>query len=101
MIRHIILWKFKNELSETEKKQYAEKIKRELTALSLVIPSIREIEVQSIPLSSSSADMMLNSLFDHKDGLADYQVHPEHVKVKNFIGTVMQERLCMDYESES
>ena len=33
-----------------------------------------------------------------REALADYQVHPEHEAVKEFIGAVTAERWVVDYE---
>ena len=58
---------------------------------------IIEIKVHINELSSSNRDIILNSLFESEKALADYQVHPEHEKIGEFIGSVLKNRACIDY----
>ena len=43
MIRHIVMWNFKNEFSQRENKANAERVKRELEALPEHIKEIVEL----------------------------------------------------------
>jgi len=97
MIRHIVAWNFKEGLTESEKRAHAEKIKRELEALPQHIEGIVEITVHIDLLPSSTRSVMLNSLHESVDALQVYQAHPEHQKVGAYIGSVMQDRVCVDY----
>jgi hypothetical protein len=36
-------------------------------------------------------------LFENEEALATYQAHPEHKRVSVFVGSVMQDRACIDY----
>lgn len=97
MIRHIVTWNFKEELTEEEKAVSKEKIKRELEGLKQLISEIVDIEVVIEPLASSTADVMLDSLFENEEHLNTYQQHPEHKRVGAYIKDVMTNRNCMDY----
>jgi len=97
MVRHIVAWEFKDGFSDAEKKENALKIKTSLEALPQFIDGIVEINVYIDPLSSSNRDAVLSSLFAGEEALAAYQAHPEHKKVSAFVGTVMQNRVCLDY----
>ncbi len=100
MIRHIVSWKFKDGFSETENTQNALIIKEKLENLSKIIEGIVELKVYITDVSSSDKDLILNSLFVDEKALSEYQVHPEHKKAGAFIGTVLQDRVCMDYYEE-
>ena len=97
MIRHIVMWNFKDGFSREENRGNAQKVKAELESLANIIPGIVSLEVVIDALSSSSRDIALNSLFVSEKTLAAYQVHPEYVRVSQFVGTVMTNRACFDY----
>ena len=100
MVKHIILWQLKDELSAEEKKQVKADIKAGLEGLAGQIPGLLDIKVQIEGLASSNADLMLDSLFDSEESLKGYAVHPAHVAVAD--GVVRPNtklRVCLDYEA--
>lgn len=99
MVKHIILWQLKDELSDQEKAEVKKGIKEGLEALYGVIPGLREISVQTEGLMSSNADVMLDSSFEDEAALKVYSTHPEHVKVADGkVRPYTKNRVCMDYE---
>lgn len=99
MVKHIILWQLKDELSEEEKVEVKAGIKTGLESLAGKIPGLLEIKVQTEGLASSNAEVMLDSTFENETALKVYAAHPEHVavadsKVRPFTKT----RLCLDFE---
>lgn len=99
MIKHVILWKLKDEYSEEEKTAIKAGIKAGLEGLKGVIPGLIEITVNQNGLASSNADVMLDSTFESVDALKNYAVHPAHVDVANTkVRPFTQTRLCLDYE---
>ena len=97
MLRHIVTWNYKEGVAEGENKENALKVKFDLEALKHYIDEIIDIKVHINNLSSSTKDIMLDSLFENEETLAAYKVHPEHIKVSNFIGCVLQDRASFDY----
>ena len=97
MVKHIIIWNFKESLSEEEKRSSAERIKKELEALSGRIDGLVSIRVEINMLPTSNGDMMLDSEFTNEYALSGYAVHPDHLAVKDFIGSVTCGRKCVDY----
>lgn len=96
MVKHIILWKLKEEHNTDAVKNG---IKEGLEALLGVIPGLVEIAVQTEKLPSSNADVMLYSVFETEAALKNYATHPAHVavadgKVRPFTET----RMCLDFE---
>lgn len=99
MVKHIILWQLKDELSAEEKNTVKAEMKESLEGLAGKIPGLLEIKVQTEALSSSNAEVMLDTIFTDEESLKGYAVHPEHVavadgKVRPFTKT----RLCLDFE---
>ncbi len=98
MIKHIILWQLKDELSEEEKVNVRAGIKEGLEGLKGKIPGLTEIYVQTDFLPSSNADVMLDSTFESEEALKAYAVHPEHVKVADEkVRPYTKNRVCMDF----
>ena len=98
MIKHIVAWNFKQELSQQENYNNAKKVKEELEGLKAKIEEIKTIEVIIEPLKSGSFDVILLSEFDSAEALEVYQIHEEHLRVSRFVGTVLINRKCIDYE---
>ena len=95
MVKHIILWKLKEEFSEEEKKQ----IKEGLEGLAGQIPGMTEIKVRIDCLPSSTVDVMLDSTFESAEALKTYSTHPKHVAVADSkVRPYTAVRSCMDYE---
>ena len=44
-------------------------------------------------------DLALYSTFENKEALDGYQVHPEHLKVKEFVHSVITDRCVVDFEN--
>ena len=98
MVRHIVSWSFADGISDEENRANAQRIKRELEALPGIIDGIAELKVTIDLLPSSTRDAVLNSLFENAESLKAYQVHPEHKRVSAFVGSVMKDRVCIDFE---
>ena len=98
MVKHIILWKLKEEHNNEDVKRG---IKEGLEGLLGVIPGLIEIKVQTEKLASSNADVMLYSIFESEDSLRGYAVHPEHVKVADTkVRPFNETRSCIDFCEE-
>lgn len=99
MVKHIILWTLKDEITGDEKLAVKAGIKEGLEGLKGKIPGLVDIKVNTEGLASSNADLMLDSTFEDEAALKGYAVHPEHVavadgKVRPFTKT----RSCLDFE---
>ncbi len=99
MVKHIILWQLNEALTDGQRAEVKEGIKEGLEGLLGKIPGLSEIRVYTQGLPSSSADVMLYSVFESPEALQGYSVHPDHVtvadsKVRPFTKT----RLCLDFE---
>ena len=99
MVKHIILWQLKDELSGEEKAKVRTDIKIGLEGLAGKIPGLIDIHVQTEMLDSSNADLMLDSTFEDADSLKGYAVHPEHIAVADgAVRPYTKSRVCIDYE---
>ena len=100
MVKHIILWKLKDDLTAEEKSSVAAGIKAGLEGLKGQIPGLLDIRVQTAHLGSSNADVMLDSSFEDEASLKGYAVHPAHLAVANTnVRPYTQTRLCLDFNA--
>lgn len=98
MVKHIVMWKLKEEAEGKTKKENAEIIKSSLESLKDKISEIVEIEV-GINWNESDAayDVVLYSLFNTREDLDSYQVNPNHVEAAGYIKKVVESRIVADY----
>ena len=98
MVKHMIIWKVKEELDE--KKTRVAAVKEALEGLVGQIDGLLEMHILTERLSSSSGDVMMDSVFADANALAAYQTHPLHVQVANgLVRPIMEQRLSFDYEA--
>ncbi|WP_455715920.1 Dabb family protein [Anaerosporobacter sp.] len=100
MVRHIVMFEFAKEAEGKTTIENAVIAKDQLLELKEKLDFIRHMEVG---INDSDADdtnytLCLTCDFDSFDDLNRYAVHPEHLKVAAFIGTVKVSRACVDYE---
>ena len=100
MVKHIILWKLKSELTPAQKQEAAKAIKEGLEGLQGQVPGLVDIHVQTDGrLESSNADVMLDCTLENEAALQGYAVHPAHVAVANGVVRPNTElRTCLDFE---
>lgn len=100
MVKHIILWTLKPELSEQEKTDVKKGIKAGLEGLAGKIDGLTDIKVQiDGRLETSNADVMLDSTFTDFESLKAYAIHPDHVAVADTkVRPYTIQRACLDFE---
>ncbi len=99
MIKHIVMWKLKDEYEGKIKSEIAKEIKFRLENLNDIVNEIDKIEVGINFMESDQAfDIVLYSVFNDKEALDIYQFHPKHQLVVEFIKKVIDKRVVVDYE---
>lgn len=100
MVKHIILWRLREDLTAEEKARVKQDIKAGLEGLTGRIPGLLDIKVNvDGRLDSSNADVMLDSTLVDEAALRAYAVHPEHVAVADGkVRPYTSLRTCLDYE---
>ena len=95
MVKHIILWKLKEEFNNFEIKT---QMKEKLEGLMGEIDGLLEINVQIEKLDSSNVDVMLYSVFTDEAALKNYAGHEKHVFVAdNYVRPYTMSRSCIDF----
>ena len=100
MVKHVILWQLKDELTIEEKNVIKKEMKDSLENLVGKIPGLLEMKIQIEALESSNAEVMLDSTFESEDALKIYATHPEHVAVADGkVRPFTKARFCLDFEA--
>lgn len=98
MIKHIVMWKLKENAEGCTRIENAEKIKASLEALKGRIEQIKSLEVGiNVSDSETAFDAVLYSEFESLEHLKQYRSHPEHVKISSFVAKVRESRAVVDY----
>lgn len=98
MVRHIVMWKFKDEAEGLTKQENLVKVKSMLEVLPEKIDFIRRMEVRfNENDNGKNFDAVLISEFDSLDDVKRYRVHPEHVKISQYVSLVRLDRASVDY----
>ena len=73
--------------------------KQMLENLMGAVPSLKSIDVgMNFAKEERAMDLSIITSFANKEDLEAYAVHPEHVKVVDFIKTVVEYSKVVDYE---
>ena len=99
MIKHIVMFRLKESALGRSKNENLQELKILLESLQEKIPVVKCLEVGiNMGKSASASDIALYSEFDDIQALENYRIHPEHVKVVDYIDKVCSERRVADYE---
>ena len=99
MIKHIVMWRLKDEAMGRSKAENAQLMKQKLEALNGQMPGMRMLEIGiDFAGGEGASDVVLYSEFDSRAALDAYQAHPEHKAVAAFVMEVRSERRVVDYE---
>ncbi|MEX1062279.1 MAG: Dabb family protein [Balneolaceae bacterium] len=99
MIRHIVMWKLKEEAEGASRKKNAEKLKLILEGLKINIEEIKNVEVgiQINGEDEEGMDVVLICDFKTELDFKMYTRNIHHKKAVKFIDAVTEERVYVDY----
>lgn len=95
MLRHIVMMRFSEEVS---KENAGQQVKSMLTDLLKTVEPLKKMEVGlNISTSPSAFDLVLTADFDDEAGLNAYRVHPDHVKILDWMKENVAQVTVVDY----
>jgi len=98
MLKHIVMWKLKDQAEGADRAANAIEMKRRLDECATIVPGILKFEVViAQPGLEATYDVVLYSEFEDKAALDAYINHPTHKALVSFIGAIREGRQCMDY----
>lgn len=99
MIRHIVMWKFKEYAEGKTKSENIALVREGLHALVGEISEIKKMETGvDLMHTDASMDLVLVTEFESLQTLGVYAVHPKHVKVAEYVKKVVESRVVLDYD---
>lgn len=98
MVTHIVFWNLKDELSNQEKEDARQKIKKVLEALPEKIEGLKEAQV-GFNYNPQGCDLSLYTVLESKEALDAYQVHPDHQEAAAIVKSFVKDRYVVDYTS--
>ncbi|MCL6494989.1 MAG: Dabb family protein [Ignavibacterium sp.] len=100
MIKHIVMWKLNDSAYGKSKSENAIELKEKLLAMNDKVNGLIHIEVGfDFSNEKDSCDVVLYSEFENLEALKEYQLHPDHEAIKNWLTEVRYERRVVDYEA--
>ena len=98
MVKHIVLFKLKDEVSAEKKAAVMHQFKEANEALPAKISVIRKIEVGLNMNPGETWNIALYSEFDSLEDVKYYATHPDHVAAGKILAETKESRACVDYE---
>lgn len=99
MVHHIVMWKFKPEIEDTQKPEIKRAMAENLAALIGKVPGLLTVKFVESPIPSSTHDIALVTTLEKAEDIAVYAKHPDHVYVADtYVRPYVTERACLDYE---
>lgn len=100
MIRHLVMWRLKDQAKPIDGLRNATLIEQSLESMRGGIPGLLKLEIGINRNSSAdAADLLLFSEFESWEALRGYEVHPLHEEFRKLIGPLRTERRVVDYEA--
>lgn len=97
MVKHIVLFKLRDDVGSDEKWDVMNRFKEAIERLPGQISCIRTIEVGFNVNPSETWSVALYSEFDSLDDVKVYASHPQHVEAGKIIAGIKESRACVDY----
>lgn len=100
MISHIVMFKFRDDVTPAQREAARTAFKAGIEALPEVIPTIRRVYVAFNLNPNEKWDICLTSSFATLDDATAYGAHPAHKAVAMELMKHIAERACVDFESD-
>lgn len=94
MVKHIVFW---NVREDGDKQTNMRQMKQMLEGLVGKVEGLISAEV-GFNFNPDGHDLVLYSVLRNEKALEIYQNHPEHLKVKKFVHSVVTDRAVVDFD---
>ena len=99
MVKHINLWKYREDLTEAEKAAVRQDMKEAFEALPGKIPGMISCVIRTELGPKSNADCMMECTFESMEALEAYRTDPRHMEIAvTKVRPYTIDRLGVDYE---
>ena len=99
MIRHIVVFKMKENALGTIGMENAKLLSERFKGISKKIEGVVSIETGfNFNSEKEFYEFGLNQVFKNKKALENYIEHPLHIKVRDFVREIINRRIVIDYK---
>ena len=100
MLRHIVFWKISPEGDNSKHREVCDQFQAKCAFLESVIPQFRRYRVacNTEARDEKNFHICIDSIFASKEDLEAYIIHPEHLKVREWLNSVTYDKTVFDYE---
>ena len=99
MIKHVVMWRLKNEAEGKNKSINMKLVMKNLLSLKPTISQINSLEIgENFNQTDMAFDLVLITTHTNQEALSAYIDHPDHKKVAAFIGKVVADQKVVDFE---
>lgn len=99
MVKHIVMWKLKDEIKQDGSEALVASLQERFKALLGVVPGLTEIEFGA-NYNGGEYDIALYCAFQTRADQDAYQSNPAHLAVAETLRASTCGRACVDYEIE-
>lgn len=96
MIRHIVMWKYKSELSMEDREALFEKLLCAADNMNGKVKGLLKVELIKNVNSEEKYDLCLYCEFESLSDIQAYQEDPVHLAFKDIIAGNVFDRACID-----
>lgn len=98
MLKHIVMWRFKEGAEGKSVAEHAEWMKSHLEALVGIVPEIQSLECGiDVLRTPASFDCVLTVVLADREALTRYAQHPDHLKIAEHAKLITEQRVAVDY----
>ena len=97
MIRHLVGWRWQEQLNTPQKEQAAKLLQEKFAQLKDKIPGAEWMQLEINMLSTSAFDLVLNTVFATEEDLKAYQKNPDHKAVAAIVRTYTKDKTVIDF----
>ncbi len=99
LIKHIVFWKIKPAGDKQAHVEIIREFKKRFASLKTIIPEILDAHIgYNFNAGPNDFTMCCDALFRNLTELETYIVHPEHLKLREWLNSVSYDKAVFDYE---
>lgn len=99
MIRHIVMWKYREGLTTEEKTALLNNLNKAAEDMRGKVEGLLDIHLEKNVNEKEKYDICLYCEFETLENVDNYQVHPLHLVFKDIITGNVVDRACIDCTS--